>query len=381
MSTYFSEPRLLSPPTERAAFSDRQAYVCAELAKLAYFRFEGGHTLQEVLEVAGRFIGGASDLERLTLELRKILTASPADRQSSTRALTDILNTADFSLIGTFSAAGTQGFFCTQRVKLVEDRSKTAGFLVFRGTETTDYRDILTDVRAKLTRVEIDGDSFEVHDGYRRAFEDARPRLTELLAETSYDQLFVTGHSLGGALAILSTRILANSVNGACYTFGAPPVGAIEVQNQLKTPVYQITNETDVVPRLPNPWLAWPVKLLLRLLLYILKLFTVPARVLATSTLDERIEEYVDQMTRFRHPGYVSYLVGTGSKARLRYNVSSFDRLCWWGTFVWRRRFGGITKVVKDHAIDVYISKLKAHGLSRQFEDSREPVGRTLRSD
>jgi len=42
MTVYFSARELLTPPTERAAFSDRQAYMCAELSRLAYFKFEGG---------------------------------------------------------------------------------------------------------------------------------------------------------------------------------------------------------------------------------------------------------------------------------------------------------------------------------------------------
>ena len=51
---YFSTQKLMSPPTDHPAFSDRRAYMCAELAKSAYFKLEGGesNTLIQTLEVA-----------------------------------------------------------------------------------------------------------------------------------------------------------------------------------------------------------------------------------------------------------------------------------------------------------------------------------------
>ena len=45
MSDYCSHPALLQSPTKRAAYSDRTSYVMAEMARLAYFRFEGGSYL------------------------------------------------------------------------------------------------------------------------------------------------------------------------------------------------------------------------------------------------------------------------------------------------------------------------------------------------
>lgn len=112
------------------------------------------------------------------------------------------------------------------------------------------------------------------------------------------------------------------------------------VQNGLKTPVYEIINEIDIVPRLPNPWTASYIKWLLRLLRFLLKGVTLIDRWLASGTWDKRLEEFVEAMTKCRHPGYMSYLVGSGIEARLRYNVDGFDRL--------------------------YIDKLRVHGLRRQ---------------
>ena len=38
---YFTEAALLSPPLTRPAYSDRMAYVLAEMSDLAYYQFEG----------------------------------------------------------------------------------------------------------------------------------------------------------------------------------------------------------------------------------------------------------------------------------------------------------------------------------------------------
>ena len=38
---YFTEAELLTPPLVRPAYSDRMAYVLAEMSDLAYYQFEG----------------------------------------------------------------------------------------------------------------------------------------------------------------------------------------------------------------------------------------------------------------------------------------------------------------------------------------------------
>lgn len=365
MSSYFSATELLAPPTERAAFSDRQAYVCAELSKLAYFRFEGGHTLEQALEVARAVLGDDSRLPVLEHQLKLVLSGAGSEAEGRA-ALEKILQAANFELIETFSTEGTQAILCARRVVLASSAVKRTAYLVFRGTEPSDFADIRTDVRAALREVEIGGAKFELHSGYLDAFELVREDLEAVLKKTPHEQLILTGHSLGGALAMVATRLLASDSTGACYTFGAPPIGTIEVQNGLKTPVYEIINEIDIVPRLPNPWLTSVMVLLLRLLYMLAKSVTVLNALLGKGTWDERLEAYIESMTRYRHPGYVSYLVGSGNAARLRFNVDSFDRVKWWSRMVWKQWFSGFTKMVGDHSIDLYIAKLKVHARNRR---------------
>lgn len=237
---------------------------------------------------------------------------------------------------------------------------------MFRGTEPKDFRDIKTDVNAALKLTTINGEEIELHSGYLEAFDLVKDDIVDVLKNTSYDQLFITGHSLGGALAMVATRILTSDISGACYTYGAPPIGTIDVQNKLKTPIYEIINEIDVVPRLPNPWMTTSFLILLRLLRIMMKGFTVVEKILFSGSWDEKLESFIETMTKYRHTGYISYLVSEGGAAKLRYNVSSFDRLRWWLSMTWKRNIWQFNKMVDDHSIDLYITKLKTHARNRK---------------
>ena len=366
MTTYFSTKELLSPPRERAAFSDRQAYVCAELSKLAYFKFEGGHNLQQALDIARDILDGDDRYTLLEKQLKIVLSSAPSTAAEGEEALRNILQKVDFDLVRSFSFQGTQAFFCTKKTNLDSNGEKTVGYLVFRGTEPKDFRDIKSDVRAALKEVEVDGEILLLHSGYHDAFDLVQNEIKEVLENTPYNQLFITGHSLGGALAMVATRILASETQGACYTFGAPPIGTVDVQNNLKTPAYQIVNEVDIVPRLPNPWMSSVILVFLRLFRLVAKSVTIMEKMLASGSWDENLELFIESMTKYRHPGYLSYLVGSGKEARLRCNVSSFDQFRWFLSMTWKRRIWQFKKMVDDHSIDLYIAKLRTHGLSRQ---------------
>ena len=371
MNKYFSANELMSPPVERAAFSDRIAYVCAELSKLAYFKFEGGHTADDLISFVKSVFKDDERVALLENRIKAVLTAGAFSEQESKNALSEILKHADFELVETFSTKGTQAFICTRKIKSSStEKDKVVAFLVFRGTEPTDFTDIKTDVKAKLVDVEVGGMTVQMHSGYVEAFGWVREGINSALDNLSHDQLIITGHSLGGALAIVSTKLLASDVKGACYTFGAPPVGAVEVSNNLKTPVYEIINEIDIVPRLPNPWMVSGALMLIKLIRLLGKSFTIVEKVLASGTWDDKLQAWMDMMVKFRHPGYLSYLVGSGGAARLRYNVDLFDRAKWWLAMIFKSKamFGkkGFRKMASDHSIDLYIEKLIVHGQRRQ---------------
>ena len=65
--------------------------------------------------------------------------------------------------------------------------------------------------------------------------------------------IFITGHSLGGALATLGAAYLSGWGPAACYTFGAPRGGNKGFSSSLQTPVYRVVNPGDPVPHVPTP--------------------------------------------------------------------------------------------------------------------------------
>ena len=71
MTTYFSEKDLLEIATKRAAFSDRTAYVMAEMSKLAYFKFEGGHSIDQFIDSAKAILGDSSTLKAINYPCQK----------------------------------------------------------------------------------------------------------------------------------------------------------------------------------------------------------------------------------------------------------------------------------------------------------------------
>ena len=65
--------------------------------------------------------------------------------------------------------------------------------------------------------------------------------------------IYITGHSLGGALAQIATAILGNDRIAACYTFGSPRVGNYIFDLWVKPPSYRVINYADIVPQVPIP--------------------------------------------------------------------------------------------------------------------------------
>ncbi len=113
----------------------------------------------------------------------------------------------------------------------------------------------------------------KVHEGFYRAFItiwESKQKRTQpedygikkiLLTELKNNQalkLWITGHSLGGALAILAGASCYENqpqINVAgIYTYGQPPVGnrqfAESFNNKLKAKTFRFVNNNDIVPRL-----------------------------------------------------------------------------------------------------------------------------------
>ncbi len=196
--------KLLNPPVNRAAYSDRSAWIMARCSQLAYVQFEKGEE----------------------------------------QKLRDSLDELRLRLSTTFNHEGTQAFLaCNDRYAV----------LAFRGTEK-DMNDILADINIRFYR---DKTGSRISTGFRQAYDLVEKQVIDAISTIGQDlPLYITGHSLGGALAAIAcARLRPSDRIAACYTFGCPRVGDTEFAEQLwRVPVYRLVHASDIVPRVPFPF-------------------------------------------------------------------------------------------------------------------------------
>lgn len=92
-----------------------------------------------------------------------------------------------------------------------------------------------------------------VHAGFVAQLGKIFDMVRELLGDDRETPLFLTGHSLGGAMALLATQALRSwryPVETA-YTFAAPRVGDWQFARSYQVPVYRFEFGDDLVPHVP----------------------------------------------------------------------------------------------------------------------------------
>ena len=127
--------------------------------------------------------------------------------------------------------------------------------LSFRGTEPTKLVDMLTDALVEKHIWRSDEDEW-VHRGFFLSLDVLWPKLFAALSKLEGD-LYVTGHSLGGAMAVLAGRRILDSklesltLRGV-YTFGQPMVGNLEFARQSQDlNLHRHVYDQDLVAYLP----------------------------------------------------------------------------------------------------------------------------------
>ena len=272
MDNYFSvkDEALLTPPNDRAAYSGRTAWVMAQCSALAYVQDDA--------------------------------------------QLREFLKQGNFDLTARFGdTLGISGYVA------VSNKHPMA-VLVFKGTVPDQEATVKADLKFWFYKSE--GVNF--HAGFYTSYKSLEDKITPILANIGKDKpIYVTGHSLGGALAsIAAMKSLDSDKMAACYTFGAPRVCSVEgLLNYYKVPIYRVAHCADIVPCLP--------------------LFA---------------QGYV-QLGDFRYINDKNELA-IGSAAvfiRIGYQIRAF---CLWH----------ISRFIKDHAIDRYSVILKR--IAKQREDS-----------
>lgn len=237
--------RAMSIPEYRQAYSDRTAWLMACLSDLAYIRFNpmfSGVADKYLLERVEEIL----DEKRLD-KLRGMIGSLAYDPDEEMASLEKGLSMLDFNLECTFDQEGTQAILVSCNEFLA---------VAFRGTEATSIKDIKADLKFEPKEGHTEG---RIHSGFDEALRKVEGKIQERLDSGDFDDkpLFLTGHSLGGALAMLAARRLTH-VGGlaGCYTFGAPRVGDDEWVAGLKVPVYRVVNAADCVTMLPPGALA-----------------------------------------------------------------------------------------------------------------------------
>ena len=130
--------------------------------------------------------------------------------------------------------------------------------LIFRGTEFSTSNDFLANMDVVRDQDPLLGKVY-VHSGFLAELKDVWKQLYTFVdthARPHYHQLFVTGHSLGGALALLCSARLSSCfiMKVDTYSFGAPMVGGSTFLELFDhTPNwdhYRCEYNNDIVPKL-----------------------------------------------------------------------------------------------------------------------------------
>jgi len=150
-----------------------------------------------------------------------------------------------FSDIRFFDNEGSFAFLAIRHDTLV---------LVFRGTESGDQRDYVTDSRI-FQKPFLDYGT--AHQGFIQALDWIDSDVTAAIEKLQTEKprhLWISGHSLGGALATLYALHHPQTAT-AVYTMGAPRIGGIRFAKNAAEAItlYRLANDNDIIPRLPTP--------------------------------------------------------------------------------------------------------------------------------
>jgi len=134
--------------------------------------------------------------------------------------------------------------------------------LAFRGTEPKEKSDIFADLNA-LRDPELVGG--RVHQGFQGEVDKIWGSVVADLARRRINKnLYVCGHSLGGAMATIAAgRLYSGLVDTKCefkqlYTFGSPRVGNRKWLSFVKGMSHvRCVNNNDLVPKVPPAFMLY----------------------------------------------------------------------------------------------------------------------------
>lgn len=238
----------------------RQRY-CVNLCELRRFPAVTGRTLPRLRHVAFDASFALDVALPLARAAYKVMDGSPADLPSgfAQTALIEVdpvvltamsnprpavaamvKNTNIFGLMGRNVGTGT-------------------AFVSFRGS--ADLADWLADFDAEPTAYAQIAGFGQVETGFQDVYKLVRASIADNLATASAgcEQILVTGHSLGAALAVLAApdifrNMPPNTIEPRLITFAGPRVGLIDFATAFNTIIescFRVVNFLDIVPHVP----------------------------------------------------------------------------------------------------------------------------------
>jgi predicted lipase len=132
--------------------------------------------------------------------------------------------------------------------------------VAFRGSQSA--QDYYHDFNFKTSIPVFWNTTARVHSGFLKVYTQLRDELIPIVQkayQSTYHRIRITGHSLGGALAILfAIDLKLLDIPTTVYTFGQPRLGNSELVNWSPTlSIHQIISDGDIVPTLPPLWLGY----------------------------------------------------------------------------------------------------------------------------
>jgi pimeloyl-ACP methyl ester carboxylesterase len=126
--------------------------------------------------------------------------------------------------------------------------------IAFRGTNPHEVSDWLSNA----SRNPVTTERGPIHGGFLSAYQNLESQVAEVLNGKSVNHLWVTGHSLGGALAVVCAYELEEEalyrIKGV-VTFGQPRLARPQLANYLKKKLLgryaRFVNREDLVPKIP----------------------------------------------------------------------------------------------------------------------------------
>jgi hypothetical protein len=224
-------------------------------------------------------VGDISDRDAAVAHVLAVLSGYAYSDTATLAMMAGRLGMAGSACVRIAQAVDAMTIFSTGY--LLQSRCGRVVILCYRGTEPANLGNWLGDADVGSHTIDVGGGRLTVHSGFDRNVSATRWPILELLQAAArgesiarpgarvdhpLEALYVAGHSLGGAMAVLFALRLAGSEDGrgldgrlrAIYTFGQPltTCGPLPERAQaVARKLFRHVHARDVVPSLPPA--AW----------------------------------------------------------------------------------------------------------------------------